>query len=103
MRLLWTFVKVVLGLALFIPLCIIALAAALGILGTLVGLAIVVVRFALVGLVAYGVFRLIATLVRRPQSQTRPAEIAPPPPAPRRDPYYESALRELDRELGDAR
>ena len=100
MRLLWTFLKVVVGLALFIPLCIIALAAALGILGTLVGLAIVVVRFAVVGLVAYGVFRLIALLVRKPAPPVQLKEIAP---APRVDPYYEAALRDLDREIPTSR
>jgi hypothetical protein len=97
MRVLWTFLKVAIALALAIPLCIIALATALGILGALVGIAILALKVAVIALVGYGAFRLIARLVGGP------ARVAPPtvkdlPPV---DPYYRAAMRELDRDLGE--
>ena len=99
MRLLWTLVKVVFVLCLIVPLSIIALATALGILGALVGLAVMALRLAIVGLIGYGIFRLIATLVGKPSRRDVPRQIAPPTPAAPRDPYYESAMRELDRDI----
>ena len=100
MRVLWTFLKVVIALALAIPLSIIVLATALGILGALVGLAIVTLKIAVFGLIGYGVFRLIARLMSGPSRSPRRAEI---PAAAPIDPHYEAAMRELDRELGEAR
>ena len=97
MRLLWTLVKLVIGLALVIPICIIASALLLGVFGALLGLAILALKLAAVGLIAVGAFRLIATLLRGSARRSRPKEIAGPPTV---DPYYESAMRELDRDLG---
>ena len=98
MRVLWTVAKVVLALALVIPVSIVVLATALGILGALVGLAFLVLKFAVAALVAWGVFRLAVAIFggrrtpRPPHIETRQL-----PPV---DPYYEAAQRELDRELG---
>ena len=97
MRVVWTFVKIVIALALAIPLSIIVLATALGILGALVGFAILAVKVAVIGLIGWGAFRLITSLVRGSAGRSRPKEIAAPPKV---DPYYESAMRELDRDLG---
>jgi hypothetical protein len=97
MRLLWTFVKVVLGLALAVPLAIIVLATALGLFGALVGLAFFALRIAIVGLMVYGVFRLVRWLFRHPTPAPQPRLVQD---APRPDPHYEAAMRELDRELG---
>ena len=98
MRLLWKFMKIVLALALAIPLSIIVLATAVGVLGALVGLAFLVLKFAVLGLVCYGVFRLVTALLR-PTPKPKPQAIGQLPPV---DPHYEAAMRELDRELGDA-
>ena len=99
MRVLWTIFKVVVALALAIPLSILVLATALGILGALVGIAIVALKVALVAFVGYGVFRLIARLVGGPaRPAARPIKDLPPA-----DPHYEAAMRELDRELGEVR
>jgi ABC-type transport system involved in cytochrome c biogenesis permease subunit len=100
MRVLWTLVKVVIALALAIPVSIVVLAAALGILGALVGVAILALKLAVVGLVGLGVFRLITRVLGGPAKADRsaaPKELGPT------DPHYEAAMRELDRELGEVR
>ncbi len=97
MRLLWTFLKVVIVLALLIPISIIVLVTVLGLFGALLGLAILALKVAVAGLIAWGAFKLFARLFRGPTSRNQPAEIPRLAPA---DPHYEAALRELDRELG---
>src|SRR5262245_24485004 len=98
MRILWTLAKVVIVLAIGIPLSIIVLATALGVLGALVGLAILALKVAVAGLICWGVFRLVAGLFRGSAPRPRPPVIAQLPPV---DPHYEAAMRELDRELGE--
>ena len=100
MRVVWTFVKIVIALALAIPLSIIVLAAALGILGALVGFAILAVKVAVIGLIGWGAFRLITRLVGGPAKANRRKPVEALPPV---DPHYEAAMRELDRELGEVR
>jgi len=100
MRLLWTFLKVVAVLALLVPISVIVLATALGILGALVGIAMLVLRFAIIGLVAWGAFKLLARLFRGPAPHAEPREISRLAPV---DPHYEAALRELDRDIGPIR
>ncbi|HEY2376400.1 MAG TPA: hypothetical protein VGH98_10540 [Gemmatimonadaceae bacterium] len=97
MRVLWAFLKIVIVLALAIPVSILMLATALGVLGALVGIAILALKLAFVALVGWGAFRLIARLVNGPSKQNRSmlGERAPV------DPHYEAAMRELDRELGE--
>lgn len=97
MRLLWTLLKVVIALALVVPVSIIVLATVLGVFGALLGLAILALRVALVGLLCLGAFRLVALLMRGPTP--RQSEIKSLPAV---DPHYEAAMRELDRELGEA-
>jgi hypothetical protein len=101
MRVLWTLLKVVIGLVVLVPLSIIVLATALGILGALVGVAILALKLAVFGLVGWAAFRLIARLLRGPSNDSRKSALAelPVPPV---DPHYEAAMRELDRELGPA-
>jgi hypothetical protein len=99
MKVLWTLLKVVIGLVIAIPLSILVLATALGILGALVGVAILALKLLVFGLVGWAAFRLIARLVRGPSSDKRKSTIAELPPV---DPHYEAAMRELDRELGPA-
>ena len=69
MRILWTLFKVILGLAIAIPLGILALALMAGVVGTLVGLAILTLKLACVALVGYGLFR-VARFVFAPGAKT---------------------------------
>jgi hypothetical protein len=101
MRLIWTLVKVVIGLAVAIPIAIIVLGTALGALGLLVGLATAVLKLAIVALVALGAVKLLSRLFRGPSP--RPHTAAPSHVLPPVDPHYDAAMRELDRELGHAR
>lgn len=96
MRIIWTLFKVILGLAIAIPVGILALALMAGVVGTLVGLAILTLKLACLGLVGYGLFRL-ARMVFAPAPKISPATVRSIP-AP--DPYYEAAMRDLDAELG---
>jgi hypothetical protein len=101
MKPLWTLVKVVLALALVIPLGIVVLATALGIFGALMGLAFMALRVALICLMVYGAFRFVGWLFRsRTPSPAAPNEIKALPAV---DPHYEAAMRELDVELGHVR
>ena len=99
MRLLWTLLKLVIALALVIPVSIIVLATALGLFGALLGLAVLTLRLGVVGLICWGVFRLATSLFRGSASRSRPNEVTKLPPV---DPHYEAAMRELDQELGEA-
>lgn len=99
MRLLWTLVKVVVGLAIIVPLGIIAAGLALGILGTLIGLAILALKLACIALVGYGLFRAAKFFF----GSNDPAPVKPVASLPQRDLYYEAAMRELDREIGPNR
>jgi hypothetical protein len=99
-KVLWTLVKIALALALVIPVCIIVLATALGLLGALFGIAVFTLRIAVVALIAYGAFKLFGALFGGRSTAARPKEIAAPAP---RDPYYDAAMRELDRDVGTIR
>lgn len=97
MRLLWTLLKVILALALVLPVTIIVLATVLGVFGALLGLAFLALRLAVVGLIAWGAFKLVAGLMRGSKARS-PRDEVKSLPAP--DPYYEAAMRELDRDIG---
>jgi hypothetical protein len=99
-RVLWTLFKIVLALVLLVPLSILVLATTLGILGALVGLAVFALRIAFAGLLVYGAVKFIGWLIRDKTPAPAPQQIAD---VPRMDPYYESALRELDRDVGPIR
>jgi hypothetical protein len=94
MRILWTLFKVIIGLAIAIPLGILALALTAGLVGTLVGLAIMALKLACLGLVGYGVYRF-ARMMFAPS----PRLPKPMPELTARDPYYEAAMRDLDAEI----
>jgi hypothetical protein len=96
MRILWTLLKVVIGLAIALPLGVLVLAVTFGVLGALLGLAILALKLAFLALVGFGAYRLLRrALGRSPGARTRPT---PGLPAP--DPYYRAAMHELDAELG---
>jgi hypothetical protein len=97
MRIVWTLVKVIVGLAILIPVAAIALGAAVGVLGLVVGLAAAAIKLAVVALVAVGAVKLLSRLFRGPAPRPQaPIHHALPP----RDPHYEAAMRELELELG---
>lgn len=96
MKVLWTLLKVVVALVVLIPVSLIVL----GVVGTVLGLAVLLLRLALLGLLAYGAFKLLARLFRGPAPQAKPTESARLSPA---DPYYQQAMRELDMEIPEAR
>ena len=95
MRVLWMLIKIIVGLAIAIPLGVLALALTLGLVGTLVGIAILVLKLACVGLLGYGLYR-VARLAFGP-SKTSPPPVRELPPV---DKYDEAAMREIDSELG---
>jgi hypothetical protein len=96
MRILWKLFKVMLGAAILIPLGLFMLALAFGLLGAVVGLALVAVKLAVLGLVTYGVYRVARMFF----SSSKPSTPPPVRSLPPRDPYYDSAMRELDAEIG---
>ncbi|MBM4193973.1 MAG: hypothetical protein FJ202_06280 [Gemmatimonadetes bacterium] len=98
MRLLWKLMKVAVLLAIVVPVAVIALAMTLGIFSAAAALAFLLLRVAVIGLVVWGVFRLVFGGFRR--EPKRPT-IHEPKPLPPVDPYYEAAMRDLSRELGE--
>ena len=98
MRVLWTLLKVIIAIA--IPVAFLALALTAGLVGTLIALAVIALKLAIVGAIGYGLFRL-ARAVLAPSRNVPTAPIRElSAAAPSRDPYYEAAVRELDAELG---
>jgi hypothetical protein len=96
MRILWTLLKVIIGLAIAIPLGIFALVMTVGILGGLLGLAVKTLKLACVAFVGYGLFRVVRYFFGgAPKPKAQPVRELPMP-----DPYYQAAMRELDAEMG---
>jgi hypothetical protein len=96
MRIVWTLIKIVVGLAIAIPLGIFALALTVGVVGTLMGLAILAIKVACLALIGYGVYRIGRGLFA-PSRKVTPPSVRE---LPQVDPYYQAAMRELDSELG---
>lgn len=97
MRVLWTLLKVIIGLAVSIPVAFLALALTAGLVGTVFALVIIAVKLAIVGAIGYGLFRLARAVFAPSPKRPAPArELDSPAP----DPYYSAAMRELDAELG---
>ena len=97
MRIIWTLVKVIIGLAIAIPLAIFVLATSLGVLGALIALAFLALKFAVIALLAVGAFKLLARLFRSTPAPAGQVSKALPPV----DPHYDAAMRELELELGE--
>jgi membrane protein YdbS with pleckstrin-like domain len=96
MRIIWTLLKVIIGLAIAIPLAIVVFATTLGVLGALIGLAFFALKIAILALVVVGAFKLVSRLFG-----SKPAPMAPARSLPPADPHYEAAMRELEFELGE--
>ena len=92
MKVLGTLLKVAVGFLLLIPVSLIVL----GVFGTVLGLALMLVRVAVMGLLAFGAFKLFARLMRGPAPRVERSETPRLAPV---DPYYQAAMRELDRDL----
>ncbi len=97
MRIIWTLLKVVIALAIAIPLAIFVFATTLGVLGALIGLAFVALKLAIFALVVLGAFKLLSRLFRSRPDPAAPSARALPPV----DPHYDAAMRELEIELGE--
>ena len=95
MRLLWGLFKVALVLAIGIPICLLAISLTVGIVGTVIGLVIMAVRLAVLGLTGYALYRVFRWAFGPRTRPVRPSAPALPTP----DPYYTAAMRELDAEL----
>ena len=95
MRILWTLLKVIVGLAIAIPVGLLALALTMGVVGTLVGLAVLALKLACLAFVGYGLYRVARFFFSTPTPTVSPIS-----ELPRSDPYYEAAMRELDSEMG---
>ena len=96
MRILWTFAKIVIGLVILIPLGIVVAATAFGILAALIGLAVLMLKLAVFGLVGYALFKVARHLFAPAPQPGRPVVRE----LPSVDKHYEAAMRELDLELG---
>jgi len=96
MRILWTLFKVMVGLAVAIPVGILVLALTVGVLGTMIAFAILALRLAIIGFVGYGMFRVAKHLFFNKTPAPAPVRDLPPV-----DPYYQAAVRELDAHLGN--
>ena len=95
MKVLWTLLKVAVALVLVIPVSLLIL----GLFGTVLGLAFLLLRVVLIGLVAFGAFKLVARLMRGPAPRVEPKVT---PRLSSVDPYYEAAMRELDVDLPES-
>ena len=93
MKVLWTLIKVVVALVLVIPVSLLML----GLFGTVLGIAFILLRLALIGLLAYGAFKVVARLLRGPAPRVNAKETRQLGASS--DPYYQAAMRELDRDI----
>ena len=98
MRILWTLIKVAVGLAIAIPLGVMLLGLTVGLVGTVIALAFMALRLACLALLAYGVFRVGKFFFASGSPAPTPVR-----ELPARDPYYDAAMRELDAEMGTNR
>src|SRR4051812_39631363 len=96
MRIIWTLLKLIIGLALVIPLGLFALAATVGVVGALIGLAIVAFKLACAALLVVGAFKVAKMFF----FSSPPVPKAPTYSLPAPDPYYEEALREINSSMG---
>ena len=97
MRPIWTLLKVIIALAIAIPVAIVLLATTLGVLGALIGIAFAVLKLAILAFIGLTVFRLGARLFRSKPAPAEPTARALPPV----DPHYAAAMREIEAELGE--
>jgi hypothetical protein len=98
MRTIWTLLKIIIVIAIAIPLAMFVLATAFGVLGALLGLAFLALKLAIVALLVVGGFKLLKRIFGGKRAPEPPVARALPPV----DPHYAAAMRELDLELGES-
>lgn len=92
MRTLWTLFKIIIGLAIAIPIGVVVLALTLGVLAGLLGLAVLALKLVVVAIIGYALFKVGRHLFApTPTPTTQPARELTKP-----DPYYEAAMRDLN-------
>lgn len=96
MRILWTLLKITVALVIAIPLGIVALAVGMGILGALLGLAVLVLKVVCLGFIGYGLFR-VARYFFGPAPMANAERVRELPSS---DHYYQAAMREVDAHIG---
>ena len=97
MRIIWTMLKVIVGLAIAIPLAIVVFATTLGVLGAVIALAFLTLKLAIIALVGLSLFRLASRFLG-----SKPGRVEPNAKGlPAADPHYAAAMRELELELGE--
>ena len=97
MRTIWTLLKIIVVLAIAIPVAMFVLATTLGVLGAILGIAFMALKLAIIALMVIGGFKLLARVFGGKRTPELPPSRALPPV----DPHYAAAMRELDRELGE--
>lgn len=95
MGFLWKLFKVAVVVAITIPVCLFAFAITAGIVGTLLRLAVLAFRVALLGAIGYVGFKVLKAVFGKPAPATPQVKSLPSV-----DPYYQAAMRELDAEMG---
>ena len=98
MRTIWTLLKIIIVLAIAIPLAMFVLATTLGVLGAILGLAFLALKLAIIALLVLGGFKLLSRIFGGKRTPELPAAMSLPPV----DPHYAAAMRELDLELGES-
>jgi hypothetical protein len=98
MRIIWTLLKIIIGLAIAIPLAMVVFATTLGVLGAMLGLAFLALKLAIFALIVVGAFKLVSRIFGTTRAPALPAARSLPPA----DPHYAAAMRELDLELGES-
>ena len=73
MRILWTLFKIIVGLALAVGAGIFAMVVLAGVLGTMIGLAALAIRLAVLGLIGYGIYRVARFVFGSP---SKPAPVS---------------------------
>ena len=96
MRILWSLLKIIVGLAIAIPVGFFVLVLAFGVLGTLLGLTLVAIKLACIGLAGYALYRFARHMFAAAPKPSAPTHRE----LPAADPYYDAAMRELNSELG---
>ena len=97
MRPIWTLLKVIVALAIAIPVAIVLFATTLGVLGAVIGIAFFALKLAILAFIGLSVFRLGVRLFGSKSAPAEPLARALPPA----DAHYAAAMRELEMELGE--
>lgn len=97
MRIIWTLLKIIIGLAIAIPLAMFVFATTLGVLGMILGLTLLALKLAIAAMLVIGAVKIGSRIFG-----SKPApQLTASTSLPATDRHYAAAMRELDRELGE--